>query len=60
MNTIVRVRNTEENRKHLDSIGIYASPKGSLLEIEVNDYHEMRIGNGQMSIASYKKNVLGL
>ena len=60
MNTIVKVRNTEANRSHLTSIGIFFQTIGNLLHIEVSDYHEMWIANGKMSVAAYKKNILCL
>lgn len=60
MNTIIKIRNTEANRNQLNAIGQFFQTIGNLLHIEVSDYHEMWISNGKMSVASYKKNVLGL
>jgi hypothetical protein len=54
----LRIRNTEENAKQLENGNHAYTVVGKFLEVIISDYHAMWINNGQMSVASYKKNVL--
>jgi hypothetical protein len=56
----IRVKNTDANKNHLNAIGVFFTVAGRFLEIETSGWHEALIKSGQMSVASYKKNVLGL
>lgn len=58
----LKVKNTQANKSQLEdnNVPFTTSKSGKILSITVNDYHKMWIENGQMSIAKYKKNVLGL
>lgn len=61
--TTIKIKNTEANRTWLnDSVNssINWSENGKFIEIKPSGYHAALLNSGQMSVASYKKNVLGL
>ena len=60
MQTPVKVLNTAENQKHLKLIGREFLVTGRLLEVHTNYREDGQIERGEITVRSFKKNVLGL
>ncbi len=59
----IKIKNTESNRIWLsDNINSHINwqADGSFISITPSSYHAALLASGQMSVTSYKKNVLGL
>ncbi len=58
--TTVKILNNEQNREHLRMNGHSFQVSGKYLVVTPNAWHQSYLSTGQMSVASYKKKVLGL
>jgi hypothetical protein len=58
--TQVKVRNTESNKNHLSSIGRFFVEDGAYLVISLSDREILFFQHGQLTVSSFKKNILGL
>ena len=60
--TTIRIKNTEANKSQLElgMSGATWQVEGRYILVTPSHYHQAWINSGQMSVASYKKNVLGL
>ncbi len=56
----IKIRNTEANKKMLENGNHSFSENTKTLSVTISDYHAMWINNGQMSVSTYKKKVLGI
>ena len=60
MQNSVKVRNTEKNRKQLETQGIYFQVSGNYLIVEIPAHTAAMIRSGQVSERSVKRNYLNL